>query len=519
MGCDDFRVRGATLPTNPFPVYGQTAHTAWGFTNVMADTQDLFVERFDPGDRRLYEFEGSWREAEIVREEVTVKGRPQPDVLEVTVTHHGPIVNEALDASGEQPLALAWTGLRSPCISEAGYRSALARSGEELVAAAADHAVPALNMLWADASGNIGYQMVGRIPLRRGGVPDVPKPGWTGEFEWEGAVPHEELPQLVNPPEGFIVTANNRIVEDDYPHHITSEWMTGYRAKRIEQMLAERERHSVGDFERMQHDFHSLPGAETVHLLSRLHPPSQRATRAIERLKSWDCRLTPESVAASIYQAFTVELARAVAGAAIADEAKLERYLNKSALELFDVVSSPWRFQERMLELWREGDPAWFATSERPAGRSWDEVVLEALERGLDLLERRHGADPDGWRWGQVHRLEFQHPMGRVNPLFRRIFNRRVEAGGASETVTQNGYLPTDPFACVWGPVYRMVADIADPRRSRWQLTTGQSGHPASCHYDDMIQGWLRGSTNPVLLEEHEVRAAGGARHLKLEPD
>jgi penicillin G amidase len=519
LSCDEFRVRGATLPTNPFPVFGQSAAAAWGFTNVMADTQDLFVERLNADDGRLYEFEGEWRRAEVVREEVTAKGRGRPETIDVTITHHGPIVNAALGAEDEQPLALSWTGLQYPCITEAGYRTVLAKSADEIAEATRSHAVPPLNMLFADREGNIGYQLAGKIPLRRGGCPDLPKPGWTGEFEWEGTIPCDELPRLANPPEGFIVTANNRIVDDDYPYHITSEWMTGYRARRIEEMLGERERHSVRDFERMQLDFYSYPGVETVQRLARLHPRSQREVRAIERLKSWDGRLDARTIAGTIYHAFTVVFAQTVVRAAVSDEMLVERYLNKSGVALFAVVSSPWRFQPRMLELWDEGDPAWFASPERPEGRGWDEVALEALEAALDGLEERYGRDPDRWRWGRVHGVEFAHPFGAANPVFRRIFNRSVETGGASETVTQNGYLATDPFKGVWGPVYRMVADLGDRRRSRWQLTTGQSGHPGSRHYDDMIEGWRDGHTNPVYFDEHELRAAGGARQLRLDPD
>jgi penicillin amidase len=111
------------------------------------------------------------------------------------------------------------------------------------------------------------------------------------------------------------------------------------------------------------------------------------------------------------------------------------------------------------------------------------------------------------------------HPFGDANPLFRRLFNRFVEIGGASETVTQTGYLPTAPFRGSWGPVYRMLADLGDARRSRWQLTTGQSGHPGSRHYDDMLEGWRDGATNPAYLDEQEIRAAGGARQLRLDPD
>jgi penicillin amidase len=485
----------------------------------MADTQDLFVERFNPDDAGLYEFEGEWRPAEIAREEITVKGRGRPEQLDVTLTHHGPIVNAALGAEDEQPLALSWTGLQYSCITETGYRTVIATSAAEIIEATSDHAVPPLNMLFADSEGNIGYQLAGRLPLRPGGCPDLPKPGWTGEFEWEGTIPYDELPRVMNPPEGFLVTANNRIVRDDYPHHITSEWMTGYRARRIEEMLAERERHSLQDFERMQHDFYSFPGIDTVHRLSRLHPARQREVRAIERLKSWDGNLDPRTIAGTIYHAFTVVFAQAVVRAAVDDDRLMERYLNKSGVELFAVVSSPWRFHARLLELWEEADPAWFATAERPEGRAWDEVALEALEAALDGLEERYGADPDRWRWGRVHEVQFAHPFGAANPLFARIFNRTVPAGGASETVTQNGYLATDPFKGVWGPVYRMLADLGDDRRSRWQLTTGQSGQPGSRHYDDMLDGWLNGRTNPAYGSEYEVVAAGRAKHLRLHPE
>jgi penicillin amidase len=518
MSCDDYRVRGATLPHSPEPAYAQTRHVAWGFTNVMADTQDLFVERFNADDARLYEFEGDWRQAEVVKEEIRVKGRSKPESLDVTITHHGPIVNEALGAPDEPPLALAWTALQFPLLTEASDRAARARSGEELVLATAEHNAPPLNMLWADSGGNIGYKLIGKVPLRRGGSPDLPKPGWTGEFEWEGTIPYDRLPEVVNPEQGFLVTANNRIVDDDYPHHITSEWMTGYRAQRIEDLLAERERHSLDDFARIQMDVYSFPGIETVHRLSRLHPSAQRETRAIEWLKSWDGNLEPDSIAATIHQAFTLAFARAVASAAIPDPQLVDTYLSKSGGGLIPVVSSPWRFQARMLELWAEGDESWFASTADPNGRPWDDVALEALSAALDELERRFGKDPERWRWGSVHRVEFSHPFGEANKLFKGIFNRRAVAGGGPESVLQSGYVPTAPFTGAWAPVYRMLADVSDPSRSRWQLSTGQSGQPGSRHYDDMIGGWRDGRSNPVYLDEHEQRAAGHARQLRLDP-
>jgi penicillin amidase len=519
LACDDYRVWGATLPHSPDPVYSQTRFAAWGFTNVMADTQDLFVERFNEDDPRLYEFKGEWLRADVIREEIRVKGRSHPDVLDVAVTHHGPIVNEALGATDEEPLALAWTALQYPLLTTASIKAARARDHEELLEATSEHTAPPLNMLWADSGGNIGYQLIGKLPIRKGGTPDLPKPGWTGEFEWEGTVPYEDLPRVINPPTGFLVTANNRIVGDDYPHHITSEWLDGYRARRVEELLDERERHSLDDFARMQTDVHSLPGIETVHRLSRLHPAGQRETRAIEWLKSWDGRLDTQTVAGTVFQAFTLAFARAVVSAAIRDPRLVHRYLNESEVGLIPVVSSPWRFHARLLELWDEGEASWFASATHPEGRPWDDVALEALSEAMDGLEKRFGRDPARWRWGSVHGVRFSHPIGEANSLFERIFCRTVEAGGASETVVQNGYAPTDPFRGVWGPVYRMLADIGEPGRSRWQVSTGQSGQPGSSHYDDLMPGWKDGRSNPIYLDERELRTAGGARHLRLQPE
>ena len=232
-----------------------------------------------------------------------------------------------------------------------------------------------------------------------------------------------------------------------------------------------------------------------MHRLSRLHPAHQREVRAIERLKSWDGDLDPDTVAGTIFHAFTVVFAEAIVRAAVQDDELVERWLNKSGVR---------PVRGRVLSVAVPGAAAHAVGRGRPglvraaaARRSWDEVALEALEKALDGLEERFGRDPAKWRWGRVHEVEFTHPFGAANPLFRRIFNRTVEAGGASETVTQNGYLPTEPFKGVWGPVYRMLADLGDPARSRWQLTTGQSGHPGSPHYDDMIEGWRTGQDEP----------------------
>jgi penicillin amidase len=494
-------VRGASMPGMPGVYMGQNNDVCWTFTNVMADVQDLFVERID--DER-YLFEDEWRPLETVREEIVVKGRSELVVLDVRATHHGPIVNAALGADDAEPLALSWLALEEPTSFAGMFELTEIASGPELVRKLEAHTAPASNLIWADRHGSIGYKLIGRLPRRRGGCPDLPKPGWTGEFEWEGPVPYDELPELVDPASGYLVTANNRIVGDDYPHHITSEYLDGFRAKRIEQLLAASDSHDVEGFEAMQTDDLSLPGIEAARRLGRLTPRGQRELSAIERLRSWDGRLDRETIAGTIYQAFLLRLAREVARAAIGDRDLCERWLDRADNGFTPHSTSPWRWHSHLMRLWKEAD-------EDLIGRPWEELVLEALAGALDDLEERFGPDPEKWRWGRVHEMEFPHPLGDANPLLRRLLNRRLRAGGAQETVSQIAYDPNNPYKAVWAPSWRMVADPTDPDRSRWQMFTGQSGHPASPHYDDLQEDWLEGRTQPMAGE-------GPWRELELVP-
>ncbi len=296
--------RGASFPGRVGIVFGQNDDVAWSLTNTMADVMDLYVERVEGEE---YEFRGERLPLVTTEETIAVRGR-EPEQLVVRATHHGPIVNDALGADPDEPLALRWSALEGPCVTEASLGVLRVTSGPELVASLAPHVAPVSNLVWADRHGSIGYKAIGRVPLRRGDCPDLPKPGWSGDFEWDGWVPYDEMPELVDPEQGYVLTANNRITPADYPHHITSDWLDGYRARRIEDLLAADDEHDLDRFQAMQTDMLSIPGLETARRLARLRPRDQRETAAIERLRSWDGRMGPDSVAATIYQAFTMQV-------------------------------------------------------------------------------------------------------------------------------------------------------------------------------------------------------------------
>ena len=235
----------------------------------------------------------------------------------------------------------------------------------------------------------------------------------------------------------------------------------------------------------MQMDQLSIPGLMTVHRLARLHARDQRETAVIERLRSWDGRMSPDSIAATIYQAFTLRFAREVARAAIGDRDLAERWMDRADNGFISHITSPWRWQSHLFSLWDEGD-------EELIDGDWGELALDSLRGAIDELADRFGPDPSGWRWGKVHAVEFPHALGAANPMLRRIFNRTLEIGGGQETVSQVGWDPNDPFAAIWAPCWRIVADPAAPERSRWQAFTGQSGQAGSPHYDDLQPRWTR---------------------------
>jgi len=236
----DFAVTGASMPGIPGVVLGHNHRIAWGATNAYPDVQDLYLERLRTTSSGCpeYEFRGKWERAQVVREEIKVRGRREPVVEEVVITRHGPIISGLL--TGEAPpLALRWVGHQpSPMLQSLRFNRA--RNWEEFVASLRSWSVPAQNMVYADVEGNIGYYMAGQVPIRAKGLGLVPVPGWTGEYEWTGYIPFEELPQAYNPPTGYIASANNKIVGEDYPYFLTLEPLPGYRARRIVDLIEAR---------------------------------------------------------------------------------------------------------------------------------------------------------------------------------------------------------------------------------------------------------------------------------------
>ena len=526
-----YDVSGATLPGAPLVVIGHNTHAAWGITSAMADVQDLFVEQVNPDNSDQYKYRGQWRNFTVRRDYIGIKG--QPDEVEIVRSSiHGPVLTAfdsppptgqtlGYDTEGRHALSVAWSGYAPGKDLTALDRLNRAASWDDFHAALADWTTPALNFTYADTSGTIGYQLAGRYPRRAGTDTNVllPKPGWTGRDDWQGTLDYETLPFVVNPDSHYIITANNKIVGDDYPHHLSREYMPGWRAARIAQLLATKEKLTADDFARMQADVYTQPGVQLAKILvERLTGTNSREQHALDYLRTWDGRLTTDSVAGTIYEATITHLLRQVLAPVAGD--LIDVYLGKSAQVLSPVTAFLGRAIPMLLRHIEADDTTLLHWGGADATRTWADALRAALLAALTDLETLLGADMAGWRWGRMHKIPFEHPLGAVKPL-NRIFNRpSAEAPGDPETLFPGAFVQSSGgmFDAVgWTSSYRVVVDLADIDHARHIAPAGQSGWPFSPHYFDAAADWLAVRYRPMLMRRSDIAAAHEAT-LVLRP-
>jgi penicillin G amidase len=517
LSAGEIDVTGVSMPAGPGVVIGHNRHVGWGLTNSGADVADLYIEKWDP-EAKACEYEGRPEPVTTVEERIRVRGKP--DVTErVWLTRHGPLM--AGGPLGEGPaLALRWAALQPSSIYGALLKLNRAGGAAELREALRLWTAPSQNFVFADTEGNIGYVMAGLVPKRRKGTGLTPVPGWSGEYEWDGWVPFEELPQAWNPPSGLIVTANNAAVDHTYRHHITWDWLPDYRARRIEHLLSERERLTPDDFRRVQLDLYSAPVHEFAGHFRRLQAGDPLTERALRALQEWDGRMSPETVGGAVAQvALHAALRRAyepLLGAEL-----FQRWMGAGWNPVLAPVSinAARNVYVLLRELLRR-DPDFLRAKagEDAAADPWDSLLLESLRDGVEQLRRELGDDPSGWHWGRLHRLTMRHALGGVRPLHLLFNGPTVALGGDIHTPCATGWVPTQPFAAgAWAPSVRVIFDFADLSRSRSSYPGGQSGHPKHRHYLDLFPLWHAGDFYPVLLNREEIEREAEAR-LLLEP-
>lgn len=500
LTCPEFEVAGASFTGAPGVVIGHNEYLAWGLANGLADQQDLYLERANPQQPGHFAWDNGWEAAHVLEERINVRRTAKPHVEQVVVTRHGPLLTGLLAPADMlpplpvlPPLAVRWVG------SEAGgfLRSVLqlncASTTDEAIEALRHWSAPSQSVVLADVRGTITYQFAGQIPDRSQNPGLVPAPGWTGDHEWQGYLPFGELPHFTDPESGRIVAANNRPAGDDFPHFLGLEFDPGYRAQRIDELLAERERYSLRDMEEIQLDVSSKYAAELVRWLTLLNSEDPWEKVSIQALRKWNLRMEPESEAALIFHYVLVDLLWMVFGDKLG--AARDGYLGTSVSPLFPFSSHTDKAQQRLLELINnEEQSVWYTEAATQRRRTRDELLQEALTHAVHQIRELLGDSTLKWQWGRSHQVMYAHPLGSAR-LLRGLFNRGpFPVGGDNSTPLQSRDTPQIPLGMVQViPTYRQIIEVGAWDRMASITATGQSGHPISNNYDDQVVMWREG--------------------------
>ena len=503
VACPAFDAIGLTVPGVPgFPHFAQNGHVAWCVTHTFADIHDLYLERFDDGAAHAL-FQDAWETTRRRTESVAIRGEA-PRAVEVIETRHGPVI------CGDPARGTALT-LKSVQFSETDLsfdclpRLLRARSVEALFEATRGWGLIDHNLLAADTAGRTGWLLRARVP-RRGSAQGLergrengwlPMPGWTGAHEWQGWIAHEEMPRLLDPAPGFLVTANNRVVADDHPDYLCTDCHPPYRAKRVTELLADPALRSVGGAATIHADTLSQPARELQGRLAKLGGLAPAAAALRDEILAWDARMEAGSTAAARYIALRLALVRRFGAAS----------------GLAGLAGHPWLSPAPgvapLTQLWwtlpallRADDVALLR------GATWDALLREALDEVA--------AAPPAGTWGEAHRPRLTHPLSALFPDAAPILDPPGEAlAGDGDTVQANGLIaPLGPRAA-YGALARYAFDVGAWENSRWSVFLGASGHPGSPHYADQHAMWAACRMAPMRADWITLEMEGTRQSLQ----
>ncbi|MEK5441422.1 MULTISPECIES: penicillin acylase family protein [unclassified Fredinandcohnia] len=478
---NEVNVSGVIFAGVPGIILGRNEHIVWGVTNVGPDVQDLYIEKRNPENPNQFEYMGKWEDARIIDEPIKVKdGETIP--YQVQVTRHGPIISEFThDHKEETALALRWTALDPSTELEAVLMFNKAKSWDEFKEALTYFHTPAQNFVFAATDGTIAYRANGLIPIRKKGDSSIPVPGWTDEYEWEGFIPWDELPTIVNPEEGFISTANNRIVTDDYPYHITNTWAQPYRQQRIRDVLTSKKKLSVDDMLQLQFDQHNLQAEEFVPIFLDVLTSNKEKLRDIDkevlkRFEGWDSVDRREDGEPLVFHKWMEEFANVL-------------FEESIPIEIDNLFEGKSQIVDQMIRNAAKGDEGVWLSE---AG-GLEQVTLESFKRAVDFAVKQQGKHPGKWKWGEFHRVPFNHPLSAISPL-NYLFNHNefVPMGGSGVSVAAASF-NRKSGAITHGAAWRSVIDLSNMKQSYNVVGPGQSGHVLSKFYHDQISDWTTG--------------------------
>lgn len=483
-----FDAIGAGEPCVPGITLGHNGHIAFSVTISGSDQEDVYFYETQPGDPRCYRYGGDWEQMTAVEEIFEVKGHPAQRRT-LCFTRHGPVVFEETEKNRAYAIRTVWSEPGS-----APYMSSLevmrATTYDAYRRALDNWGTPSMNHLYADVGGTIGWHAVGKVPIRPNWNGLLPIPG-DGRYEWSGFMASQDMPSRRDPERGFLATANEMNIPLEWgttKPAIGYEWVDASRAQRIHRVLDAQPRHTLDDSCRLQTDLHSIAGERAQAALKRMRIVDEAAFRAAAHIQGWDCNTGADSSPAALFEIWVTSHLKPALYAAFGADEKVQPLLQPGDIQtVLAMIEAP--------QDWFEGD----------APEACRQIVERTLAAAWKDCERRLGADPDGWRWGSVHRLVLDHAVSAAFPEMSGRFDiEPIELGGSGSTPMYAVYRPND-FNNITGPSVRMVFDVGGWDNSVFVNLPGQAGDPASPHYRDLKDAWLDGEHKPLAYSREAV--------------
>ncbi|OCS90434.1 penicillin acylase family protein [Caryophanon latum] len=480
-------VSGVIFAGIPGIILGHNDNIAWGVTNVGPSVQDLYIERTNPENIHEFLYDGEYYKADVREENINVKGGDVEE-FEVVTTKHGPIISDLIfeERPASEVYSMQWTALEATKELQAILAFNKAKSWDEFETALEDFNAPAQNFVFASTDGTIAYKANGNIPVRLKGDGTLPVPGDSSEYGWSGYIPYDELPTVVNPEEGFIATANNKIVSDDYPYHITDMWAQPYRYERIVELLEGRDDLTVEDMQAMQMDTVNLYAKEFlpkfITSIEKLDEEKQYSD-IVAALKEWDYNETIDAPEPLVFNLMIEHLKDNLFRKSIPDD-------------VYKMMQGKYQAMDNIIREGYEGKEGAWLTSVGGV----DVVVYNSFIDALNRLQTMYPeTEFEDWKWGDYHQLTFDHPLASNELLARFLNPASVPVGGSRTTVMAAGN-PANGLVD-HGAAWRFVADLNDLSSAYHINGPGQSGHFKSQWYADQVSAWADGDYTETRID------------------
>lgn len=525
LSSPDLKITGATIPGAPFVVLGQNNNIAWSITNSMADDTDFYIEAINPDDSNYYVADSSNGEAVYQaftwQDEVIRVKNGDDKLIRIPHTQNGPVISQLDEKQpfvGNEIITMRWSGHEVSHELLTMYEMNKARNIDQFRDSFRHYGTPVMTFVYADRDDNIALITAGNIPVRNHDPIQFQK-GWDPEYNWQGFIPFDELPQVLNPENGYVATANNKLHTDNYPHYIGTFWAPSSRIERITELLGQKFSIDSADMKEMQNDVKSMHAEEITEIILPILREVQEENEfdlALSYLENWDFHYTSSSTAASIFDQFFMTLSRKI----------LLQYMDEITYNrLVSLEQNPVIIVGNIL---KDSSSSFNIPTEEGA-EIRSRIFRESMNETIDWLTDNFGPEPFQWRWESLHTLTLRPPLlgeaardpeapGVLRSIVNNVFNKGpYPVTGNGLTINNTEYSWHDPYEMILGASIRRIVDFSSTSRSQTILPTGQSGNPFSAHYGDQTNLWLDGNYRYVYHDSTFFRESN-YQTMKLVP-